>query len=119
MDAKSYKNLIVWQKSKELVLWIYKLSEHFPRMESFGLTMQMRRAAVSIPSNIAEGSRRGSRKDFRHFLLMAYGSGAELETQLEIAKSLKYGDLEMIGKVEKILDEVMRMLNSFSGKLRV
>lgn len=70
---------------------IYKLTENFPKSEIYGLTSQMRRAAVSIPSNIAEGKMRGTRKDYRHFLLNAYGSGAELETQIEIAKQLCFG----------------------------
>lgn len=78
----------------------------------------MRRAAVSIPSNIAEGSRRGSRKDFRNFLLMAYGSGAELETQTKIAKRLSYGETEDYKKVDALLGEVMRMLNKFTYELK-
>lgn len=90
MKIESYENLIVWQKSMDLVTAIYELTRQFPKEEVFGLTSQMRRAAVSIPSNIAEGSRRGSRKDFRNFLLIAYGSGAELETQIKIAKRLSY-----------------------------
>ncbi len=76
----SYKDLIVWQRSMELVTAIYKLTETFPRAEVFGLTSQMRRAAVSIPSNIAEGRRQSSKRDFRQFLVIAFGSGSELET---------------------------------------
>ncbi|PIR88665.1 MAG: four helix bundle protein [Candidatus Harrisonbacteria bacterium CG10_big_fil_rev_8_21_14_0_10_44_23] len=90
MPIKSYKDLIVWQKSMNLVTEIYKLSKTFPKSEIFGLTSQIKRSAVSIPSNIAEGSRRGSKKNFRHFLLNAYGSGAELETQLDIAEERQF-----------------------------
>lgn len=84
----SYKGLIVWQKSMDLVTKVYRLTESFPREEMYGLTSQVRRAAISIPSNIAEGRLRSSRKEFRNFLFTAYASGAELETQIEIAKRL-------------------------------
>lgn len=90
MDNKkisSYKDLLVWQKALELSVEIYNLTENFPKEEIYGLTSQIRRAAVSIPSNIAEGRYRGSKKDFSQFLRIAYASGAELETQLEIAKN--------------------------------
>jgi four helix bundle protein len=89
MAIHSYKDLIVWQKAKDLAVLVYELTEEFPRSELYGLTSQMRRAVISIPSNIAEGRRRGHKKEFLHFLLNAYGSGAELETQIEIAKQLK------------------------------
>ncbi len=75
----------------ELVVLIYELTEHFPKEERFGLTSQMRRAAIAIASNVAEGSCRGSRKDYRHFIVLAFGSGAELETQVEAAKRLSFG----------------------------
>ena len=88
MSIESYRDLIVWQKAMELVTVVYGVTEKFPKAEVYGLTSQIRRSVVSIPSNIAEGRRRGSRKDFRNFLLHAYGSGAELETQIEIAKQL-------------------------------
>jgi len=74
MEILSYKDLTVWQKSIELVTNIYKITEKFPQNETYGLTSQMKRAAVSIASNIAEGKARGTRKDYRHFLIMAYGS---------------------------------------------
>ncbi len=95
----------------DLVIAIYDLTESFPRQEIYGLTLQTRKSAVSIPSNIAEGSRRGSRKDFRHFLLNAFGSGAELETQIKIAKRLPFSKNFDYTTVESLLDEVMRMLN--------
>ena len=115
---QSYKDLIVWQKSMDLVVAVYGLTEKFPKFEIYGLTSQMRRAAVSIPSNIAEGRRRGSRKDFRYFLLNAFGSGAELETQIEIAKLLPFGKKLDYQKVDKLLDEVMRMLNRMISNLQ-
>src|SRR3989338_1893756 len=87
-NVASYRDLIVWQKSMRLVIAVYELTEDFPRSEIYGLTSQMRRAAVSIPSNIAEGRRKGSRKEFKQFLINAFGSGSELETQTEIAKLL-------------------------------
>ena len=77
---QSYKDLIVWQKSMQLVISTYKLVEQFQKSELYGLTSQMRRASILIPSNIAEGKMRGTRKGYRHFLLNALGSGAELET---------------------------------------
>jgi len=77
-EIKSYKDLVVWQKSMNLVVDIYKITENFPREEVFGLTSQMRRCAISIPSNIAEGRGRGTRKDFAQFLRIALGSADEL-----------------------------------------
>lgn len=113
----SYHDLIVWQKAMELVISVYQLTKHFPRAEVFGLASQMKRAAVSIPSNIAEGSRRGSRKDYRHFLLTAYGSGSELETQLEIAKLLNFTTSDKLTSTHALLDEIMRMLNRLIAQL--
>ena len=118
MAVQSYKDLIVWQKSVQLVTIVYKLTNQLPKSEMFGLTSQMRRCSISIPSNIAEGSRRGSRKDYRHFLLNSYGSGAELETQLEIAKQLPFGRNIDYYQADELLDEVMRMLNSMIKNLR-
>ena len=113
----SYKDLIVWQKSIELVVAIYELTEKFPREEIYGLTSQIRRCAVSIPSNIAEGRYRGTKNDFAHFLRIAYGSGGELETQIEISKKLLKTRLLNYNKVENLLDEIMRMLNVMTNKL--
>ena len=114
----SYKDLIVWQKSVELVVAIYKLTEKFPPAEVYGLTSPMRRAVISIPSNIAEGRRRGTRKDFRQFLVVAYSSGAELETQLEIAKKLPFGKSLDYLEVDNLLLEVMKMLNKIVSTLK-
>ena len=114
----SYKELTVWQRSIELVVALYKLTEEFPKEEIYGLTAQMRRSAISIPSNIAEGRFRSTRKDFLNFLNIAYASGAELETQVEIAKRLpKTKNLEY-SKVDALLNEVMRMLNTMSRNLK-
>lgn len=108
---QTYKDLVVWQKSIELTVAIYTLTDSFPQNERFGLTSQMRRAAVSIASNIAEGKLRGTKKEFRHFLLIAFGSGGELETQIEIAKRLaETSNLDYI-KVGVLLEEIMKMLN--------
>ncbi len=107
----SYRDLIVWQKSMQLVVATYELTESFPRSEIYGLTSQMRRAAVSIPSNIAEGRRRGSKKEFRQFLTNAFGSGSELETQIEIAKILPFSKNLNYKRVDSLLEEVMKMLN--------
>jgi len=101
----------------DLVVAVYSLTEQFPKSEAYGLTAQMRRCAISIPSNIAEGRRRGSRKDYRQFLIVAYASGAELETQIEIAKRLSFGANLDYRKVGSLLDEVMRMLNKMTNEL--
>ncbi len=122
MDDKkeiySYKNLIVWQRSMELTIAAYQLTELFPKSELYGLTSQIKRAAISIASNIAEGRTRGTRKDYRHFLVMAYGSGAELETQIEIAKRLQFAKNPDFVKIDPLLSEVMKMLNRMLSSLR-
>ena len=87
---KSYRDLTVWQRSMQLVKAVYELTEAFPSQEQFGLTSQMRRSAVSIPSNIAEGFARKSRGEYARFVDIAYGSAAKLETQLDIAAMLEF-----------------------------
>ena len=87
---KSYKDLIAYQKAYKLALEIYRITQKFPDSEKYGLSMQMRRAAVSIPSNIAEGYRRGSRKEYVQFLRIAFGSHSELETQISLSVDLKF-----------------------------
>ena len=116
MGQNSYKNLIVWQKSVELAVEIYRLTDKFPGSELYGLTFQMRRAAVSIPSNIAGGRRRLTQKEFIHFLTISYGSGAELETQLEISKKLSFSKNLDYTKIEQLLEEIMKMLNKLINK---
>jgi len=113
----SYKNLIVWQKSMELVIEVYKLTDAFPKTEMFGLVSQMRRCAVSIPSNIAEGKQRGTRKEYRQFTMIAFGSGAELETQIEISKRLGFCEKEDYIKVDELLGEILRILNKLRHAL--
>jgi len=90
MVSNGFEDLQVWQKSRKLVVLIYQLTALLPKEEQFGLTAQIRRAAVSVSSNIAEGSARGSDKDFARFLLMAIGSAAEVKCQLILAKDLNY-----------------------------
>jgi len=115
--AKSYKDLIVWQKSIELVTEVYKLTAKFPRHEVYGLASQMQRAATSIASNIAEGSSRGTTKDFVHFLRMALGSATELETQFVIATNLGYRAASKDTRSVNLLSEVCRMLHGMIKKL--
>lgn len=114
---QSYKDLIVWQKSIELVALVYKITGQFPKSELFGLVSQMRRAAVSIPSNIAEGYARKHRAEYLQFVRIAYGSGAELETQLILTKKLGFVHDKDLANVVSLLDEIMRMLNKFSSSL--
>ena len=112
---KSYKELVVWQKSITLVKEIYKITSTLPENEKFGLISQMRRASVSIPSNIAEGWGRLSRKNYIQFLRISRGSLFELETQILITKELNYiSDSEII---ENLIIEISKMLNSLIRKL--
>ena len=114
---RDYKKLTVWEKSYVLGMHVYALTKSFPKEETYGLTSQIRRSAVSIASNIAEGSRRSTDKDFKSFLHIAYGSGAELEVQISFAKDLGYAPNEVCIKTLSELDEVMRMLNALIKKL--
>ena len=102
----------------DLVTDIYTMTNTFPKSEQYGLVSQMRRASVSIPSNIAEGSRRKTKKDFCQFVVVAFGSGAELETQIEIAKRLNYIKEKSYKNTDMLLDEIMRMLNKLIASLR-
>lgn len=115
MYIKSYKELKVWQKGIELVKRVYKITTQLPNNEIYGLSIQMRRAAVSIPSNIAEGQLRKNLKEYLQFLRIAYGSAAELETQLIISKDL-YPKIDY-NKLEELLLEVQKMLNVMIAKL--
>lgn len=116
---KSYKDLIVWQKSFALTLKVYKVTVGFPKSEIWGLTSQIQRAAVSVPSNVAEGYARQSLAEYTHFLKIAFGSGAELETQLLIVREINLIDQKRFDEINTLLGEVMRMLNSLIGKLKV
>jgi len=100
----------VYQKAYDLALEIYRLTEGFPREEMYGLTSQVRRAAISIPSNIAEGYQRGSRKEYIQFLNIAYGSAAELETQLSLARDLKMLSEDSYEKALELWREVSKLL---------
>jgi four helix bundle protein len=113
----TYKDLIVWQKSIELAKKMYVLTQQFPKQEQYGLVSQMNRAAVSIPSNIAEGKLRQSPKEFRQFLFIAFASGGELETQIEIAKSLEELQHINFSEAEELLIEIMKMLNKLLSTL--
>jgi len=115
MYVRSFKELIVWQRSLELVIEIYKITNEFPQSEMFGLSSQMRRAAVAVPSNIAKGKKRSTKKDFIHFLRIADGSAAELETQMLIAKEL-YSNINYATAVQ-LLEETQKMLTTMIKKL--
>ena len=114
---KNFKQLTAWQKSKELVLEIYKVSKLLPEDEKFGLSSQIRRAAVSISSNIAEGSSRKSDKDYVRFLEMALGSSFELETQLLIIKELELEIESKLSTCSSLLEEVQKMLHAFISSI--
>jgi four helix bundle protein len=116
--AKSYRDLMVWQKGIQLSVAIYRLSKGFPREDLYGLTSRMRRCAVSIPSNIAEGAGRLNTPEFRQFLGIARGSNFELQTQLTIAKELGYGDVDQVALAEGLSEEVGRMIFAMIGSLR-
>lgn len=115
--SNGYKDLIVWQKGKNFCVDIYKLTKKFPESERFGLINQLRRASVSIPSNIAEGSKRHTHKDQNQFYSIAYGSGAEIETQLEISRDLFLSLCNEIEFLEKDLTEIMKMLHRLRSRI--
>ncbi len=114
MHLKSYKELIVWQKSIQLVKTVFILTSKFPRSELYGITAQMRRAVVSIPSNIAEGCGRRSNNEYIHFYKISYGSALELETQMIIAQDLKFASTNAFIEANKLLEEICKMLNSMT-----
>ncbi len=118
MSTQSYKELIVWKKGIDLVKLIYLLTSNLPKEELYGLSSQIRRCAISIPSNIAEGSKRGTRKDYAQFLTIAYGSSAELETQLIIISEI-YPETKLIcGQCDSLNDEIQKILATIIKKLR-
>ena len=114
---RSFRDLVVWQKSKEFAVMLYRGTGEFPREEMYGLISQLRRASVSIVSNIAEGFNRSSPKEKLQFLRMAYGSGAEIEAQLEIAKDLSYLSHVTYEELTGKLSEIMRILNVLTNKI--
>ena len=117
MDIKSYKDMIVWQKSMELAIEIYRLVKLLPKEETYALSDQMRRAVISIPSNIAEGQSRGGTKEFVQFINIAKGSNAELFTQLLICENVGYLTLNQTSSAKNISSEISKMLSSLINKL--
>lgn len=117
-SIKPHKKLDVWNKSIDLTVDIYKLSESFPKSEVYGLTGQMRRAAVSVASNIAEGAARQTKKEFINFLHMAQGSVSELDTQLVIASKLGYFSEGIHGEIESRLETISKMLTGLIKSLK-
>lgn len=118
MVVHSHRDLVVWQRAMDLVVSVYLLTEHYPRSEMYGLTSQTRRAAVSIPANIAEGRSRGTRADFRQFLLVAYSSGAELDTHLDIARRLPFSKALDFSRADQLVLETRKMLNTMIRSLK-
>ena len=114
---KNYRELVVWKRSMELVVETYKLVKHLPKEETYALSDQIRRAVVSIPSNIAEGNGRASAKDYARFLSLARGSKYELETQLMICVDLHYLSEDQISRAMILSGEIGRMLNALILKL--
>lgn len=111
--AQDFQDLTVWQRAMELIETVYGLTKTFPADEVYGLTAQLRRASISIASNIAEGRGRGSDGDFRRFLNFAQGSTYEVQTQLLVAKRLRMGDRAMWDKAEALCIETSKMLRAF------
>jgi len=118
MKARDYKDLVAYQKSYEVALLVYKLTSFFPSSEMYGLVSQMRRAAVSVPSNISEGYRRGSHKEYVQFLQISLGSTAELETQLSLSKDIGYINTDQFKEIYELNEEVGKLLSSYISKLK-
>jgi four helix bundle protein len=119
MSCLNYTELLVWQKAMELVEGIYQLTEKFPRKEMFGLTSQLRRSAVSVPSNITEGQGRFALGDFLQHLSIAHGSLRELETQLMIAQRLEFAQAKETKPLLVLAGDVGRLLNGLARSLRI
>lgn len=117
--VNSYRDLMVWQASIDLVEQVYCLTRHFPKQEMYGLSSQIQRAAVSIPSNIAEGHARDSTKEFLHHLSIGLGSLAELETQLILAERLYYLDKQILESVFSKTDKIGRMIRGLQRSLKL
>jgi four helix bundle protein len=112
-----YKKLKIWKESVDFSVQIYKVTASFPKEEMYGLVSQLRRASISIASNIAEGSKRSTKKDFKSFLVIAHGSGAEIETQLRISKELNFINEKKYLELTSTLDEIMRMIAVFGKSI--
>jgi four helix bundle protein len=117
MKPQNYKDLVVWQKGIALAKMIYRLTQSFPSAEKFGLVAQMRRAAVSVPSNLAEGQARHTTGEFVQFISHAEGSVAELDTQLILSSELRFCDRASTAPAFELIDELRRMLNALRRKL--
>jgi len=115
MGYRGHKDLIIWQKSMDLVEEIYQISSFFPKEEMYGLSSQIRRAIVSVPSNIAEGAGREGKKEFKKFLYIALGSISEVETQILIAKRLNY--IDECDTILKKIWNIKKMIKNFIIKL--
>jgi four helix bundle protein len=115
--AKSFRDLEVWKRSIDLSALIYELTAEYPKREIYALTSQMRRAAVSIASNIAEGSARGTRKDFKQFVKQAEGSNCELQTQITISRRLGFGLPARLSAAEALSIEIGKMLGGLAAYL--
>jgi four helix bundle protein len=113
----SFKNLIIWKESVKLTVEVYKVTTTFPSDEKYGLISQIRRAVVSIPSNIAEGSSRASDKDFLRFLSISLGSAFELETQLILAQELRLTDFSNLEKIINKLSDIQKMIIGLQNKI--
>ncbi len=116
--AQSFRELVVWQKSIELATKVYVMTRDFPREDLYGLTSQIRRCAVSVPSNIAEGQGRLSTGEFRQFLGVARGSNFELQTQIEIARRLGFGNSRTMDEIDGLSHEVGKMLYAILSRLQ-
>ena len=116
--AQDFQDLMVWQRAMELSEAIYRLTKTFPQDELYGLTSQLRRASVSIASNIAEGRGRGTDGEFRQFLNIAQGSTYEVQTQLILVKRLKIGNAALVQRAEALCIETSKMLGAFIQSLR-
>lgn len=114
---RNFKELKIWQKGFQIAINSFKLTSTFPKEEKYGITSQITKAAVSIPSNIAEGSSRSSEKDYNRFIEISLGSTFELETQLLIAAAVNFGEEEIRNQILKDIDEEQKMLISFMSKL--
>jgi four helix bundle protein len=117
MAVRYYRDLLVWQKGIALAREVYELTKGFPREERYGLASQVQRAAVSVPSNIAEGQARKHTAEFRHFLYQALGSLAEVDTQLFLAQDLKYLDKSEVVEAEGLIGELQRIIHTLAARL--
>ncbi|MFC2136263.1 four helix bundle protein [Bacteroidota bacterium] len=118
MVVKSFKDLIVWQKSHNLTIEIYEITKKFPSEEKFGIISQLRRAAYSVPSNIVEGHSRNSRKEFKHFLAIAKASLMELQYFIILSRDLKYINAAEFNSIDELITEVSKILYSFTKSLQ-